>query len=82
MIYFKCLNNVVKFSIYCHYFKDEKKKVERYVQKNKIPVIALPEKTGIIVDEREAKVIGEEPVYIFDGKNLKEVFSNNKFNLT
>ena len=79
---FKGLNKVGQFSIYCHYSNNEKKKVEKYVQKNEIPVIALPEKTGMIIDKDKVKIVGMESAYIFDGKNWTELFPNNKFNLT
>lgn len=78
---FKGLGKVGKFSIYCHYFKKDKKNVENYILKNKFPVIALPEKTGIIVGENQFKVIGEEPAYIFDKGTIKEVLPNQKLSL-
>lgn len=79
---FEGLNKVGKFSIYCHYFKDETKKMERYVQKNKIPVMALPEKTGIIINGKELKVVGEEPAYFFYEDKLKTILPSNKLSLT
>ena len=78
---FKGLHKVGKFSIYCHYVDSEKEKVELYIKKNKNPVIALPEKTGITIDKDDVKVVGTEPVYIFDGENLSKVFPENKFKI-
>ena len=44
--------------------------------------VELPEKTGIIVDGNNLKVVGEEPAYIFDKTTIKKILPNEKFSLT
>ncbi|MDD5151364.1 MAG: Type 1 glutamine amidotransferase-like domain-containing protein [Flavobacterium sp.] len=78
---FKGLNKIGKFSIYCHYFRKDKKKVEDYIKRNKFPVIALPEKTGIIINGDKLKIVGEEPSYVFYKTTIKKILPNQKFSL-
>ena len=65
---FKALNKLKNYNLRVHYLKKEKKKVREYVKKNKIPIIALPEDSGILVEEN--KIIPINKVCIFKTKSL------------
>jgi len=58
--------NLIKYNIKCHYKKEEKSLVLKFVKKTKIPIIALPEDSGILVKNKQIKPINK--VYIF--KNI------------
>jgi len=60
------LNLINNYSIICHYTKEQKNKVFSYVKENGIQVIAIPEKSGLVVEDgKKVTVVGHEPVYLF-----------------
>ena len=59
----KGLNLVNGDNIKAHYIKEEKNEVKRFVKKTKTPIIALPEDSGIIVDDKKMTPINK--AYIF-----------------
>ncbi|MEM7820385.1 MAG: Type 1 glutamine amidotransferase-like domain-containing protein [Candidatus Aenigmatarchaeota archaeon] len=67
------LNLVEGCSIWCHYKKEDDMKIFEYIGTNKIPVIALTERSGLYVRDKKIKVVGFEPIYVFT-KNRKRVF--------
>ncbi|MFA5750024.1 MAG: Type 1 glutamine amidotransferase-like domain-containing protein [Candidatus Shapirobacteria bacterium] len=61
------LNLVNDYSILCHYTKDQENKVFKYIKENKMPVIGIPEKSGLIIKNGHiGSVVGYEPIYIFN----------------
>ncbi len=70
------------YSVIGHYKKDDNGNIFNYISRYKNPVIALPEKSGIVIQNKIATVIGYEPVVIFltDRTERKEMPDNN-FNL-
>ncbi|MBI2105217.1 Type 1 glutamine amidotransferase-like domain-containing protein [Candidatus Woesearchaeota archaeon] len=58
---FNKLNN---YSLRAHYTEKEKLAVKNYVKKTKIPIIALPEDSGIYLKNKKIKEINK--VYYFD----------------
>ena len=55
----KGLNLVNNCNIKCHYFNEEKKEIKNYVKKTKIPIIALPNDSGIYVKNNNIKNINK-----------------------
>lgn len=44
---------------------------------NKFPVVAIPEKAGILFDGDKIKVFGYESCYLFDGKKEETIMPEN-----
>lgn len=63
----KGLNLVNNYSIICHYADELEGKVKEYVLSTKYPVIALPEKSGLIIENNRVQVKGSDPISIFNG---------------
>jgi dipeptidase E len=61
---FSGLNIINGYTIQCHYEKDQKEELVKFVTKNILPVIALPERAGIYLEERNIKVLGFDPAYV------------------
>ena len=59
----KGLNLVNGDNIKAHYISKEKNEVKRFVKKTKTPIIALPEDSGVYVEDK--KIIPVNNVYIF-----------------
>ncbi len=59
----KGLNLINGYNLKAHYLKREKNDVEKFVRKSKTPIIALPEDSGIIVDNKKITPINR--VYLF-----------------
>jgi len=63
-------------SIWCHYHENDDNKVLDYIKQYKVPVIALRERTGILVTSDRLKVVGFESLVIFS-RNKKLMFHPN-----
>jgi dipeptidase E len=72
----KGLSLLGKYSVLCHYDGTQDEKIKEYIKISGNSVIAIPEKSGIIVSDLIAKVSGEEPCFIFD-KNIKKSIGIN-----
>jgi len=59
----KGLNKLNGYNIHAHYLKKEEKEVKSYVKKTKISIIALPEDSGILVENRSILPINK--IYFF-----------------
>ncbi|HEY3250887.1 MAG TPA: Type 1 glutamine amidotransferase-like domain-containing protein [Ignavibacteria bacterium] len=70
---FEGLNLVNGYSIQCHYSTYDDKEIVRYAKKHKINVIALPDDTGLVVEGKKMKVIGESNAVLFT-KSTKVVY--------
>lgn len=67
---FSGFNLVNDFSIQCHYDGDQDKELLEFSKSH--AVIALSERTGLLVQDKEIKVIGFESAYVFrDGKKTE-----------
>src|SRR3989344_1039327 len=60
----KGFNKINGYNIRAHYVEKEKSSVESYVKKTKIPIIALPEDSGIYIKNGKIKAVNK--VYYFD----------------
>jgi hypothetical protein len=66
---------IENFSIICHYKDTDVSKIRLYLERYKNKLIAIPEKSGIIIDNGKMKAIGTEPIKIFN-TNHKETILN------
>jgi|GEM_PF-3877045 len=73
---FSGLNVVKNYSIKCYYSPSQDSKTMGFVAKYKLPVIALPKRSGLYVKNGKIKVIGSEPAYVFK-KGKKVSFEPN-----
>ena len=69
------LSLIGDYSVVCHYNKNDDKKILEFIELYRYPVIALSEKSGLIIDNNKSEVVGKEDILIFssDGekKNIK-----------
>ena len=76
------LDLVGGFSIFCHFNVRGKDYVKNYINKYRIPTIALTEATGFIYEEHNIKAIGYDSVVIFyDSESVRILKPNEKINL-
>ena len=74
------LNLFFGTSIICHYKNTLDTKIINYAKESIEGIIALPEKTGLLLFNSEISVIGYEPAYFFDTKgNVKTLEVDNKY---
>ncbi|KAA0560473.1 Type 1 glutamine amidotransferase-like domain-containing protein [Rossellomorea aquimaris] len=73
---FEGFNYIDNYSLWCHYETSNDDLIKKYVNKYGYSVIALPEETGIVMNEGGLKVIGSSPAYIFRNSD-KYVFEPN-----
>lgn len=59
------LGLVGDYSILCHYNSASDDKLKKYIETYKNPVIALSEKSGIVVKDENVDVVGKENIKIF-----------------
>ena len=64
----RCLNLVNNYDLQCHYLPKEKPQVLNHMKKSKTPIIALPEDSGILVEDNKITPINK--IYIFKAKSL------------
>lgn len=60
------------YSIKCHYKDIDDKKIFKFIEHYKCPIIALPEKTGLVINNKHAEVVGSESALIFSINGEKE----------
>jgi len=73
---FDGLNLVNGYSIQCHYSSHDDADLVRFSKKYKLNVIALPDDTGLVVEGKQMKVIGESNAVVFS-KSSKVVYIPN-----
>lgn len=67
-------------SLICHYQKKLDKGVLQYIKKNNQGVIALPERTGLVISKSNCLVVGYESAYFFNKKGkLNQLKLNKKY---
>ena len=67
------LSLIGDYSIRCHYNKNiDDEKIFKFIKYYKYPVIALPEKTGLVINNKYSEVIGSENAVIFNINGERE----------
>ena len=59
-------------AIWVHYTSQDDDLIRKYMQQNNIPVLAIAEQAGVVVEGNELIAIGQTAVYRFDG-GTKEI---------
>lgn len=70
--YSQGLSLIGDYSIKCHYKDIDDKKIFEFIKHYKCPIIALPEKTGLVISDKYAEVVGSESALIFSINGKKE----------
>jgi len=60
-------------AVWVHYTPQDDRLIHRYLRLNNIPVLAIPEQSGVVLEENELLPIGRVPVYRFEGKTKEKV---------
>ena len=68
-----CLNLAQDHSIYPHYEPRDDKFIEAFVQTHRQPVLAISERSGIVIESGMMRSVGFEPSYRFDREGKFEV---------
>ncbi len=55
-------------AIWVHYQPQDDNLIEAYVHQYQQPVIALSERSGIVIEQEDMRAVGFEPAYRFDGQ--------------
>jgi dipeptidase E len=60
-------------AIWVHYQPQDDSLIETYVHQYQQPVIALSERSGIVIEQDSLRAVGFEPAYRFDGQKKFEI---------
>jgi len=60
-------------AIWVHYQPQDDNLIDTYVRQYGQPVIALSERSGIVIEQHSLRAVGFEPAYRFDGQKKSEV---------
>jgi dipeptidase E len=76
---FNLLND---YSVACHYKDEQNNRFEEWVIQNNLPIICLPEETGLILENNSALCAGTKPcvIYLADGTK-KEIQPEESFRI-
>lgn len=64
--YSEGLSMIGDYSIICHYKENYDEKIEKYIEIYNNPVIALSERSGIKIVGNSLKVVGYDPIIVFN----------------
>lgn len=71
-----------KFSVVCHFKNEQNERFKNWAINNNLPIICLPEETGLIIEKNIAFCVGGKSCFIyFAGGTKKEVNPGDFFNL-
>lgn len=75
-------NLLKNFSVACHFKDEQNDRFKAWAIKNSLPIICLPEETGLIIENGVALCTGTKPcvIYFADGAK-KEIQHEESFNL-
>ena len=68
-----CLNLAEDHSVYPHYAPRGDQFIEAFVQTYQRPVLAIPERSGVVIESGRMRSVGFEPSYRFDHQGKCEV---------
>jgi dipeptidase E len=60
-------------AIWVHYQPQDDSLIDAYVRQYQQPVIALSERSGIVIEQEGMRTVGFEPAYRFDGQGKSEI---------
>jgi len=65
------------YKVHCHYSSDHDKHLFDFEKQHHTPLIAVPETSGVVVEDTSCQVLGREPVSIFSPDGKKTVYRPN-----
>jgi dipeptidase E len=68
------LNLADDHAIYPHYEPQNDRRIEEFVQTYRQPVLAIPERSGVVIDSGRMRAVGFEPSYRFDHHGKSTLF--------
>jgi dipeptidase E len=68
-----CLNLANDYAIWPHYHPGEDKLIEEFVRIHWQPVLAISERSGIVIESGRMRTAGFEPAYRFDHRGRLEI---------
>lgn len=75
------LGLVGKYSLYCHYDEGQDKFIADFQKLYNLPVLAIPEGCGVIIEDKSVKVVGNIGCTFFKGKSIKYIRPNLSFSI-
>lgn len=76
---FNLLNN---FSVACHFKDEQNDRFKAWVSNHNLPIVCLPEETGLVIESGVALCVGTKPCVIyFSNGTKKEVSPEESFDL-
>jgi dipeptidase E len=60
-------------AIWVHYQPHDDNLIDEYVRQYHQPVLALSERSGVVIENESMRAVGFEPAYRFDGQKKLEV---------
>ncbi len=76
------LNLVKNHNVHCHYIPEHDNLLFEFEKRTQIPLVAIPETSGVFVDGDHCHSLGSAPVYIFQKNGQKiEIAPNTEFSL-
>ena len=81
---FHAVSLLDNWSIHCHYEPDDDETAQDYVYNSGSPVLAISEKTGILIedDKETGKVFGHSPLVVFTFTGRKVIEPREEFKLS
>lgn len=81
LVSYQGLNLLGDLAIHCHYEDKEKSQIRKFVQEYGLPVLALHEASGIVVEHGHASVIGKDKVDYYTLKGAQTYQPGKEFKL-
>lgn len=69
----RCLDLAAGYAVWVHYQPNDDKLIREYFKKRHHPVIAISERSGLVMDDAGIQSVGYEPVYIFNDTSKHEI---------
>ncbi len=76
---FSGLNLIRNFSIACHYQDDQSPTIAGLVNNLDSEIIAIPERSGVLLKDGELTVVGYEPIFLFTNQGVTKHFPSQSF---
>lgn len=73
LIEINCLNLANDHAVWPHYRSQDDQLIENFVRTFQLPVLAIPERSGIVIESGRMQTVGFEPSYCFNNHGKSEV---------
>jgi len=69
----RCLDLAAGYAVWVHYQPKDDKLIRKYIKERYHSVIAISERSGVVIDDTGIQAVGYEPAYIFDNFGKHEI---------